>query len=216
MNQTPRLTSLAAGALLLGAAGCATPKVPVAEAFGPELTVHTVPPHAEVFRQGKSLGLAPVDIPIAGDDTQIALEARQGGFLPAQVTINADGLRKAGGGETWVALKPDTLGTDTPALDGLSAKDLDRGGVALTKAKRCRDAEAFFVRALAMDPHFARTHRDRAWCLVHTHQRDRAATELELYLSQAPDAPDASAVRARIDALRKGHDILLGAKPEDP
>jgi hypothetical protein len=200
--------------LLAAMAGCATEKIAASEVFAPELTVHTLPEGAEVFRGGRSLGIAPLNLPVPKDATSLELEARRDGFLPAKLSVDVAGLRQHGGGETWLALKVTSMGTETPELDGLNPADLDRGGLALTKAKRCDDAQQFFTRALALDPRFARAHRDRARCLAMTKQNDKAATELELYLTTlADDAPDAEAVRGEIDKLRRHRDIDLGATP---
>lgn len=202
--------------LLLGTlSGCATEKVAASEVFAPELTVHTVPEGSALFRDGRALGTAPLNLPIQTDLTSLQLEARREGFVPAKITVDVAGLRQRGGGETWIALKATSMGTDTPELDGLNPADLDRGGLALAKLKQCDQALEYFARALALDPRFARAHRDRARCLAQKKLSDQAATELELYLSTADNPPDADAVRAQIDKLRRHRDIELG-KPAAP
>jgi hypothetical protein len=191
------------------ACGCSTPKVASSEAFGPELTVHTVPEGAEVLRDGKSLGLAPVNIPVKSADISLSLEAHLGGYQPAKVTLDAKDLRANGGGESWMALKPETMGTDAPGIDASKAVDLDRGGVALSKAKRCKEALQYFGRAIAIDARYAKARRDRAHCYAALHQWDAAATDLEVYLNVAPDAPDAQKVTAEISKLRGGQEMDL-------
>lgn len=202
-----RIALLAAVAL----AGCATEKIAATEALGPVLTVHTLPEGSEVLRDGKSLGKAPIDIPIRREDKEFKLEARREGFLPAKVLIEAPGLRKQGGGESMIALKPESMGTDTPDIDANRATDLDRGGVALSKQKRCAEAEPYFARALQLDPGFAKAHKDRARCLMQLKQYDRAATELEAYLTSAELAPaEKQKVTEQIAKLRGQRDIDLG------
>jgi tetratricopeptide (TPR) repeat protein len=202
-------------ACLLLCAACSTPKVAATEALGPELTVHTVPEGAEVFRDGRSLGLAPVLIPIRRGDAQLNLEAHLGGYLPAKATLDGAGLRQAGGGETWLALKADTMGTDTPELDASKPADLERGGIALTKAKRCPEAMQFFDRALAVDPRFARAHRDKGRCLAKQKKFDQAVIELEKYLNQDSDAPDVAKVADDVERYRAHRDIDLGGGADD-
>jgi len=208
-----KLTLLFAAALL--ACGCSTPKVAASEALGPELTVHTVPEGAEVFRDGRSLGLAPVNIPVKSNDTSFNLEGHLGGYLPAKAILDAKDLRQHGGGESWLALKPETMGTDAPELDASKPSDLDRGGIALSKAKRCKEAIAFFSRAIGLDGRYAKARRDRAHCYAALHQWDAAATDLEVYLNVAPDAPDAAKVTAEISKLRGGQEMDLSKAEQD-
>ncbi|MBS2030599.1 MAG: tetratricopeptide repeat protein [Deltaproteobacteria bacterium] len=201
------LPPLASAALLV--CGCSTPKVAASEAFGPELTVHTVPEGAEIFRDGRSLGLAPVNVPVKSADATLSLEAHLGGYQPAKATLDAKDLRQQGGGESWMALKPETMGTDAPAIDATKAADLDKGGVALSKAKRCKEALQFFGRAIALDGRYPKARRDRAHCYAALHQWDAAATDLEVYLSIVPDAPDAQKVIEEISKLRGGREMDL-------
>jgi len=207
-----RTTLLFAAAL---ACGCATEKLPASDAFGPTLTVHTVPEGADILRGGRVLGTAPLTIPVKSADATLALQAQHSGYLPAKVEIDAAGIRQTGGGETWIALKPATLGTDTPDLDAQKPADLDRGGVALARAKRCPEAMEFFARALMVNPRYAKAHKDRARCYAKAHKLDLAATDLETYVNAAPDAPDVEKVQAQIQKLRARHDIDLSEPEKD-
>jgi tetratricopeptide (TPR) repeat protein len=206
-----KTNAILAAALL--ACGCATEKLPASEAFAPTLMVHTVPEGAEILRDGKSVGNAPFEITVKSADARISLSAQRSGYLPAKVEIDAAGIRQAGGGETWIALKPSSMGTDAPDLDAQKPADLDRGGVALTRANHCPEAMEFFARALMVNPGYARAHRDRAHCYAKSKQFDRAATDLETYVNAVPDAPDAEKVQQQILKLRARRDIDL-SEPE--
>lgn len=198
----------------LFAAGCATEKLAATEAFAPVLTVHTLPEGAQIVRDGKLLGTAPYQIPVLHADVTLSLQAQRDGYLPAKVEIDASGIRQTGGGETWIALKPQTMGTDTPDLDAQKPADMDRAAVALTRANRCDEAMQFFARALTLKPGYAKAHKDRARCYAKAKKFDLAASELELYVNAAPDAPDAAKVQQQILKLRAHSDIDLSSDKE--
>lgn len=195
----------------LFATGCATEKLPATEAFAPVLTVHSLPEGAQILRDGKPLGTAPCEIPVLHADASLALQAQRGGYLPAKVEIDAAGIRQAGGGETWIALKPETMGTDTPDIDAQKPADLDRAGVALARANRCDEAMQFFAHALSVNPAYAKAHKDRARCYAKAKKFDLAAGELERYVNAAPNAPDAAKVQQQILKLRSHTDIDLSS-----
>lgn len=197
--------------LLLALASCSTPKQSAESVFTPDLVVHTVPEGAEVLRNGSVIGHTPIAISVKRNDASIELTLRYGHYFPGKATLDGAAIYQAGGGETWVALKADTLGEATGDIDANDAADVDRDGVGVAKAGRCEEALQFFKRALLLDPKLARAHKDMARCLSKLKRGNEAVTELEQYLLLDPDAPDAEKVQDQITRAkaRANQDIDL-------
>lgn len=199
--------------------GCSAPKLAANEEFAPDLELKTLPSGAEVRRDGKLIGATPLHVKLAQSPVQVVLDVTHPGFIPAKVEFDQKAAFLRGGGESWVALKPESLGTDTKDIDGNSPKDLARAATSLVKAKRCPEAMQFVERALAIDPLFGRPWRERARCLAREGQRRESVDAMQRYLLLDPDAADAPAIRKELEALSAKRDIdasdPLKKKPEE-
>jgi regulator of sirC expression with transglutaminase-like and TPR domain len=58
-------------------------------------------------------------------------------------------------------------------------------------------------RILLLDPGNPRERRDRGWVLVELGELRRGVADLEAYLGQRPEAPDAEWVRTRLRRVRQ-------------
>ena len=188
-------------------AGCATPKLAASDAMGPEISIHTIPEGGDVLLAGQSLGKAPIGLPVHRTDKGLDLTAKREAYFATQASLDGPALFASGGGEVWIALKPESMGEASGPLAPDSAVDLDRAGVSTGKAGHCDDALQFFTRALWLDPTLARVHKDRAHCLLKLHRKDDAIGALGQYVIAAPDAPDVPKVTAEVAKLRANQDI---------
>ncbi len=187
--------------------GCATPKQAASEAMGPEVSIHTIPEGGDVLLAGQPLGKAPVALPVHRTDKSLDLTAKHEDYFPTQASLDGPSLFASGGGEVWIALKPESMGEASGPLVPESPVDLDKAGVSTGKAGHCDDALQFFTRALLLDPTLARVHKDRAHCLLKLHRKDDAIGALGQYVIAAPDAPDVPKVTAEVAKLRANQDI---------
>jgi PEGA domain len=196
-RSTLRLLRVPAALGALAVAACGGRRVPAEDVSPRELLVEVLPPGAEVTLDGRPLGPGSRAVP-APPDGEHLLRVEAEGYEPAERALpegSLAGVRVAEALRPVDLLSARLLDYDDPEALAIAAAHLARSG-------RDEDALAYAERALAIERRTPLAHRAMGDAHAARGDARRAAASWAEYVRLAPDAPDAAAVAAQVDAIR--------------
>lgn len=196
------LAAVAAGAAALSTlAACAAPKQSLSELDVPVVYVELFPRQASLAVDGRPLGVGPRTVEIRDRAKKYRFHAEAEGFAPVDVEGTGEELA---GASIGIVLPPEGFGVQRK-LDADDAKSLAMAANLLNRKKRFDDAAQYAQQAVSVRRDYPLAHRELGIALANLGKRKAAIEELNLYLAEAPDAPDAPKVR---ELVEKAHGDL--------
>jgi hypothetical protein len=168
------------------------------EVQAPEVYVELLPKAAQLEVDGKAVGAGTNSIPIPDTKRRYRFRATAPGYSPVEVELEGASLA---GARLGLALPPQGYGT-ARTIDFDDPKGLARASQLTLEAGRAEDAVDYARRAIAVQRDAAPPYRALGSALLKLGRHREAADAFTTYLTLAPTAPDAKAIRSMVEKAR--------------